>query len=69
LILDIVLSKKAWSIIESDGITKTLFGASAANGTFGFEITLNKKGKYSFMVSFQGNEKMYEDSNKKQQFQ
>lgn len=42
------------TIIEPDGVTRTLYGTSALNGTFGFEVLLNKKGKYSFMVGFGG---------------
>jgi len=42
------------TIVEPDGVTKTLYGTSAPNGTFGFEVMLNKKGKHSFVVSFGG---------------
>jgi len=42
------------TIIEPDGVTRTLYGTSALNGTFGFEVLLNKKGKYSFTVGFGG---------------
>jgi hypothetical protein len=42
------------TIVEPDGVTRTLYGTSAPNGTFGFEVMLNKKGKHSFVVSFGG---------------
>jgi len=42
------------TIVEPDGVTRTLYGTSAPNGTFGFEVVLNKKGRHSFVVSFGG---------------
>jgi hypothetical protein len=42
------------TIVEPDGVTRTLYVTSAPNGTFGFEVALSKKGKHSFVVSFGG---------------
>jgi PGF-pre-PGF domain-containing protein len=42
------------TIVEPDGVTRTLHGTSAPNGTFGFEVALSKKGRHSFVVSFGG---------------
>ena len=42
------------TITEPDGVTRTMYGTSAPNGTFGFEVELIKKGRYSFVVSYGG---------------
>jgi len=42
------------TIVEPEGVTRTLYGTSAPDGTFGLEVMLNKKGKYAFVVSFEG---------------
>jgi hypothetical protein len=42
------------TVVEPDGVTRTLYGTSAPNGTFGFDVVLSKKGKHSFVVSFGG---------------
>lgn len=42
------------TITEPDGTTRTLYETSAPQGTFGFEVTLTKEGRYSFVVSYEG---------------
>jgi hypothetical protein len=42
------------TVKDPDGVTSTLTTTSSPDGTFGFTVALNKKGKYSFVASFQG---------------
>jgi hypothetical protein len=42
------------TVKDPDGVTSTLTTTSSPDGTFGFTVALNKKGKYSFVASFPG---------------